>query len=78
MEITGRLTQDAQVKKLKDNRELVAFSIALNNYFTTKSGEKKNEVTYISCSYWISTKIAPKSEKGIYYNLIWAHWLKYI
>ncbi|PQJ13006.1 single-stranded DNA-binding protein [Flavipsychrobacter stenotrophus] len=64
MEITGRLTADAQVRKTKDNRELVAFTIALNNRYKTKAGEVKDDATFISCSYWVSTKIATILKKG--------------
>ena len=64
MEITGRLTADAQVKKLKDNRELVAFCIAINDSYKNKDGEKKDETTFINCSYWITTKIADSLKKG--------------
>lgn len=62
--ITGRLTDDAKIKTLKDKRQVVAFNIAVNDYYKTKEGEKKNEVRYFSCTYWISTKIAESLKKG--------------
>ncbi len=61
--ITGRLTADAQVKTLKDKRQLVAFSIAINRQYTTQ-GEKKKETSYYNCAYWISTKVAQVLTKG--------------
>ncbi len=64
MEIIGRVTKDAEVRNLKDGRQVVAFSIAINDYYKTKTGEKKEETTYISCSYWISTKAADRVKKG--------------
>ena len=64
MEITGRITGDAQVKKLKDDRELVVFTVVINNHFKTKAGEKKEDATFINCSYWVSTKIAGILKKG--------------
>ena len=57
MEITGRLTGNAQVKKVKD-REVVAFTIVINDNYKTKDGQKKEQATYINCSYWQSSKIA--------------------
>ncbi|OJW84497.1 MAG: hypothetical protein BGO69_10920 [Bacteroidetes bacterium 46-16] len=64
MEIIGRVTKDAQVRKLKDGRELVAFSIAINDYYKTKSGENREETTYINCSYWVNVKAAELLRKG--------------
>lgn len=64
MEITGRITGDGQIKKLKDNRELVAFTIVLNNRYKTKDGQKKDDAVFINCSYWASTKIVSILKKG--------------
>lgn len=64
MEITGRVTKDAQVRKLRDNRELVAFTIVINDQYKTKAGEKKEQATFFNCSYWVSTKIAAILKKG--------------
>lgn len=61
--ITGRITADAQVRTLKDKRQVVSFSIAINRSFTSQ-GEKKQEATYFNCSYWMSTKIAGMLTKG--------------
>ncbi len=61
--ITGRLTADAQVKTLKDKRQLVSFSIAINRQYTSQ-GEKKKETSYYNCAYWISTKVAQILTKG--------------
>ncbi|MBS1631488.1 MAG: single-stranded DNA-binding protein [Bacteroidetes bacterium] len=61
--ITGRITADAKIKTLKDKRELVAFSIAINRIFTSQ-GEQKKETTYYNCSYWVSIKVASILTKG--------------
>lgn len=63
MELTGRLTSDAKVKTLKDKRQVVTFSVALNDYFTSQ-GEKKQETTYYQCSYWVRVKAAPLLTKA--------------
>ena len=65
MEIVGRITKDAVVNQLKDERKVVNFSIAVNDYYKPKnSGEGVKITTYINCSYWISTKIANRLTKG--------------
>lgn len=64
MEIVGRLTKDAEVKTLKDERQLVVFTVAINEYYSTKDGQKHDVTNFISCSYWISTKVAEHLTKG--------------
>jgi len=64
MEITGRLTADAKLNTLQDERQVVSFTLVQNDNFKTKGGEKKQVATYFDCSYWISPKVADKLKKG--------------
>ena len=65
MEITGRLTADAVVQKVNSEKQVVNFSIAINdNYKPKGSTEVKEVVTYIDCSYWLNTKTAQWLKKG--------------
>lgn len=65
MEITGRLTADAKTATLKDGREVVNFSIAINDRYKPKGQtETVTKVTYISCSYWNNTTVAGYLKKG--------------
>ncbi len=65
MEITGRIVKDATVFKVKENREVVNFSIAINDSYKPKgSTETKKIVTYIDCSYWMSAGLAQWLKKG--------------
>lgn len=65
MEITGRLTADATVHKVGENKEVVNFSIAINDSYKPKgSTEVKEVVTYINCSYWLNSKTAQWLKKG--------------
>jgi len=65
MEIIGRLTADAKVKTLKDERKVVNFSIAINDSFRAKgSGERTQITTYIQCAYWVNASIAAYLTKG--------------
>lgn len=65
MEITGRLAADATVHKVGENKEVVNFSIAINDSYKPKgSSEVKEVVTYISCSYWLNSKTALWLKKG--------------
>lgn len=70
MEITGRVTADAKVNTLPDDRQVVNFTIAINDYYKPKgSTEGKQLTTFINCSYWISSKVAERLTKGVLVQL---------
>lgn len=65
MVLIGRLTKDAVVAQLKDERKVVNFSLAVNDYYKPKNSDKGvTMTTYVNCSYWISTNIAALLKKG--------------
>jgi single-strand DNA-binding protein len=68
MVLVGRLTKDAVVAQLKDERKVVNFSLAVNDYYKPKNSDKGVTVTtFVNCAYWVSPKIAEWLKKG---NLI--------
>lgn len=64
MTITGRLTANATVNTTKDERKVVNFSVAINDSYKPKGGERVKVTTYCNCSYWISEKVAQYLTKG--------------
>lgn len=64
MQIIGRITKDAAISHLKDDRQVVNFSVAVNDWYKPKNGELKKFTLFVNCSYWISTKIAAALVKG--------------
>ena len=65
MEIVGRLTADAKVNTLKDGRQVVNFSVAVNDSYKPKGNEQAVKVTnYFNCSYWVNPAIAEHLSKG--------------
>ncbi len=65
MVLIGRITKDAVIKKLKDERQVVNFSIAINDYYKPKgAADGVTLTTFYNCSYWISPKIAQRLTKG--------------
>jgi len=65
MELTGRITADAQVTNLKDDRQVVHFSIAINDSYRRKGdSENTNLTTYFNCSYWKGTGVSGFLKKG--------------
>ena len=65
MQMTARLTGDAKVTTVKDDRQVVNFGVAINDSYKPKgSSEVKKLVTYYQCAYWMNPKIAPFLTKG--------------
>ena len=64
MEITGRVTADATVRTLSDERQVVNFAVAVNDTYKAKNGERVTQTEFFDCSYWIGTGIAPYLTKG--------------
>lgn len=65
MEITGRITKDATVRKVAEDKQVINFSIAINDSYKPKgNSEYKDIVTYIDCSYWLSSKVVEWLKKG--------------
>jgi single-strand DNA-binding protein len=64
MEIIGRLTADSTVKTIGNDKQVVNFSIAMNDSYKSKDGEKKEVTTYVDCSFWKDAKRAQWLKKG--------------
>lgn len=64
MNITGRLTRDAQVRTLSDSRQVVNFSVAINESYKNRKGDRVDQTTFFDCAYWISPRVAEWLTKG--------------
>ncbi|MCJ8155724.1 single-stranded DNA-binding protein [Chryseobacterium sp. SSA4.19] len=64
MNIIGRLTWDAEVRKVAEDRQIVNFSLAINDCYKNRQGERVEQTTFFDCAYWISTKVAKLLTKG--------------
>lgn len=64
MLFTGRLTADAEVNTVKGDRSVTNFTVALNQRYKTKTGEKKEKSVFVDCAYWINPKLATYLIKG--------------
>ena len=65
MELVGRLTADAKVSTVKDERKVVNFSIAINDSYKPKGSEMVTKITtFVNCSYWRNSGIAEYLTKG--------------
>jgi len=64
MNITGRLTRDAEVCTTSQLKQVVNFSVAINDSYRNKQGERIEQTTYFDCSYWITPNVAKILTKG--------------
>lgn len=64
MNIIGRVTADAQVRNVSENKQVVNFSVATNESYRNKQGERVEQTTYFDCAYWLSAKVAKILTKG--------------
>jgi len=45
--LAGNMTRDPEARALPSGQALTKFSLAFNRAYTTKEGEKREEVTYV-------------------------------
>ena len=64
MNIIGRLTRDAEVRTTSQEKQVVNFSIAINDSYRNRQGERIEQTSYFDCSYWISPNVAKILTKG--------------
>ncbi|QOW10147.1 single-stranded DNA-binding protein [Kaistella flava (ex Peng et al. 2021)] len=64
MNIIGRITKNAEINTLKNDKQVVNFSVAINDSYKSKQGERIEQTTYYNCSYWISANVAKILTKG--------------
>ena len=51
----GTLTRDVEIRYLQSGQAVGNVSIAINDKYTTKSGEKKEDVLFLECVLWGKT-----------------------
>ncbi|WP_412468802.1 single-stranded DNA-binding protein [Pedobacter sp. KLB.chiD] len=64
MNIIGRLTRDAEVRNVAEDKQVVNFSVAINESYKNKAGERVEQTTFFDCAYWLSPKVAKFLTKG--------------
>jgi single-strand DNA-binding protein len=69
MEITGRVTADAEVRETKSGKKVVGFNLAINDNYRGKDGQMNKVTTWVDCSYWLNGGIAVWLKKGILVEL---------
>lgn len=59
-----KITADAEVRKMKNNKELVLITVVVNDSYKPKNDEEQKFDEYFNCSYWLNTKVADHLPKG--------------
>jgi len=63
MLFTGRITANAEVR-VKGDKQVTNFTVALNQRYKNKAGEKKEKTAYVNCAYWVNPGLAVYLTKG--------------
>jgi len=64
MTIIGRVTRDAEVRSLSNNKSVVSFSVAVNHDYKARNGERVTQTDFFDCAYWFSIGVAQYLTKG--------------
>ena len=64
MEISGRLTRNATVRELAENKSVVNFTVAQDTSYTSKENGRVKRTNYFEVGYWGSAKVAKHLKKG--------------
>ena len=64
IQIIGTLGNDAEVKDLQNN-QVIEFSVAVNETWVDKDGQKQTKTTWFNCAKWgNNTNVAQYIKKG--------------
>ncbi|MFA6082737.1 single-stranded DNA-binding protein [Mucilaginibacter sp.] len=64
MLFTGRLTANAAINALTRDKQVINFTVAINQKWKNKAGEKKEKTAFVECAYWRNSGIAEYLTKG--------------
>lgn len=64
MNIIGRIVRNAEVRTVLQDKQVVNFSVATNESYKNKQGERVKQTTYFDCAYWITPNVAKILTKG--------------
>ena len=62
--LVGRVVKNAAVNTTKTDKQVVNFSIAVNDNYKPKGGTEVKKVRFFNCAYWVATGIAQHLTKG--------------
>lgn len=69
MNITGRLTRDAEIRTTSQGKQVVNFSVAVSDSYRNKQGERIEQTAFFDCSYWRTPNVSKMLTKGLLVEL---------
>ncbi|MFD2968799.1 single-stranded DNA-binding protein [Sphingobacterium bambusae] len=70
MNIIGRVARNAEVQSTASGKEVVNFSVAVNDSYKNKQGERVEQTEFFDCAFWLTPKVAKMLVKGLLVELI--------
>lgn len=67
--ITGRMVADAATRETKSGKKVTGFTIAINDSYKPKDGDRVQITRYFECAYWRNPGIAEYLKKGMLVEL---------
>ncbi len=67
--ITGRMVADAATRTTRTGKTVTGFTIAINDSYKPKDGDRVQITRYFECSYWRNPGIAEYLKKGMLVEL---------
>jgi single-strand DNA-binding protein len=64
MLFTGRVTAEAEVREVKNDKKVTNFTVALNKKWKDKDGETHEKTVFVDCAYWVNSGVAEFLAKG--------------
>jgi single-strand DNA-binding protein len=64
IEFTGKAGKDATLKQIDSSTSVINFSIAVDESYKQKDGEKVEKTKWIECEIWNRPKLQPHILKG--------------
>jgi single-strand DNA-binding protein len=64
LEFIGNVGKDAETKKINDTSNVIKFSVAVNESYKNKDGEKVENTIWIECEMWNREKLGQYLKKG--------------
>lgn len=69
MNIIGRITRNAEVFTTAQGKKVVNFSVAVNDTYKNKQGERVENTAFFDCSYWKTPNVATILTQGLLVEL---------
>ena len=62
----GHVGNDAVVKTIADDKKVINFSVAVNQSYKDKNGDKVEKTVWVECALWNNEKIVKYLKKGVH------------